>query len=102
MEACSGKFGMLTLLHDFPSLVTCTRPFPVPAQITPAFTVESDKVSITLVRGLGFFSFFLSVFEVSAFTVRSGLISFQVAPPSFDVNTYCAPMYSACGSNGAR
>src|SRR5580765_1873670 len=81
----AGMFGGDTLVHVFPpSCVTCTRPVLVPAQITPAETVESasawmfppgDGAARTpLVGSSGFGG------GAPSGPVRSGLIVRQVSP----------------------
>ena len=86
----------VTFVQVFPpSCVTCTRPSLVPAQMTPACfgdsaiektTLKYSTLRLSSVRPPESPSLLLS------FSVRSGLISFHVTPPSWVASTYWLPM----------
>src|ERR1051325_11470010 len=88
-----------------PSRVTCTTPSFEPAQITPAPPCAGDSASANSVAPSNVMR--LSVVTppelrwwVVSFRVRSGLTTFQLAPPSVVRCTYWLPAYTfrwACG-----
>jgi hypothetical protein len=75
----------VTSFHVPPaSLVTCTFPSSVPAQITPGVRGDSEIVEIVQNSMLPFsFS--------GSFVVRSGLISCQLSPRFTERSSTCAP-----------
>src|SRR5690348_12944515 len=89
-----GSFGMpaVTLTHVAPaSRETCTRPSFEPTQITPACTGDSamaNRVAPSNVIRLSVVTPPELCWCVVSFRVRSGLSTFQLAPPSAVTWTY--------------
>src|SRR5437870_12072845 len=83
-----GRFVMffVTFVHVFPpSRVTCTRPSLVPTQITPACFGDSAIAWITSAYSTPMLSGVNPpelCCRLLSFSVRSGLISCQLCPPS--------------------
>src|SRR5579863_964409 len=77
-----------------PSRVTCTSPSFVPAQITPACLGDSASAKTTSIYSTPILSPVSPpenpCFDLS-FLVRSGLITFQLLPPSVVMWTYWLP-----------
>src|SRR5690349_9537479 len=71
-----------------PSAVICTTPLFVAAQMTPAFTYDSEKVVMDGTDGDGGRG---GVCARPGTSVRSGLTSFPAMPPSVDFIMYCVP-----------
>src|SRR5690242_7851416 len=101
-----GSFGMpaVTLTHVAPpSRVTCTRPSFEPAQITPVCCGDSamaNSVAPSNVMRLSVVTPPELCWWVVSFRVRSGLITFQLAPPSVVTCTYWLPTYTRAWSCG--
>src|SRR5262245_8779339 len=97
-----GMFFGVTLVQVRPlSRVTCTRPVLVPTQISPFATGDgaSDWI-VPPAAGPPPRPVCAGGACPAGGAVRSGLIARQVRAPSFDARTYCAAMYSVCGSFG--
>src|ERR1700741_4075352 len=80
-----------------PSPVTCPRPSVEPAQITPACCGDSamaNSVAPSNVMRLSVVTPPELCWCVVSFRVRSGLITFQLAPPSVVTCTYWLPTYT--------
>src|SRR5205814_8571236 len=86
-----------------PSRVTCTRPSFEPAQITPACTGDSasaNSVAPSNVIRLSVVTPPELCWWLVSLRVRSGLTTFQLAPPSLVTCTYWLPTYTrrwSCG-----
>src|SRR5437667_7286317 len=103
-----GSLGMfpVTSIHCAPpSRVTCTRPSFEPAQITPAPPCAGDSAMANRVAPSNVMR--LSVVTppelcwcVVSLRVRSGLITFQLAPPSVVRCTNWLPTYTRVWSCG--
>src|SRR4051794_24965751 len=83
----AGASGGDTSFHRAPSSpVIWITPLFVPAQITPALNAESDRLVIDAVGGLGEDA---GAGARAGTSVRSGLTSVHVMPPSSDFTTNC-------------
>src|SRR6266511_5277962 len=101
-----GMPGMpaVTLVHVFPpSRVTCTRPSFVPAQIKPALRGDSAMANTTPAYSTPMLSGVRPP-EICclllSFSVRSGLITCQLLPPSVVMCTTWLPAYTRLWSCG--
>src|SRR2546430_16269050 len=88
----------VTLVHDLPpSRVTCTWPSLVPAHSRPfsfgdsVIAITTGKYSTPMLSGV---SPPETACLLLSFVVRSGLIVFQLLPPSTVIWTYWLPAYS--------
>src|SRR3990172_4585948 len=101
-----GRLGMLavTLVHERPpSWVTCTSPSFVPAQIRPGLRRDSAIEKTTLKYSTPMLSGVRPpeiCCRLLSFSVRSGLISRQVRPPSVVACTNWLPTYTLLWSLG--
>src|ERR671930_1942714 len=94
-----GRFGIfaVTFAHVLPpSRVSCTRPSFVPAQISPFSRGDSAIANTTSAYTTPMLSGVrppeMRCFDLSL-RVRSGLITFQLIPPSVVTWTYWLPTY---------
>src|SRR6266705_2859276 len=99
-----GTFGGVTFVHVLPpSRVRWIKRVLVPTQITPDVTGESASVVIDP-PAAGPLTFEPASPDATGLVpgsaARSGLMTRQVWPLSFDTSTCCAAMYSACGFCG--
>src|SRR3990172_7389323 len=101
-----GRLGILAVtLAQFwpPFCVTCTRPSLVPAQINPGFRRDSAiayttlKYSTPMLSGVRPPEICCRLLSLS---VKSGLISRQLLPPSVVACTYWLPTYTLLWSCG--
>src|SRR5258708_20172547 len=101
-----GKWGsfLVTLLQFFPaSRVPCPCPSLVPAQIRPASFGDSVSAKITPAYSTPMLSGASPpeiCWRLLAFRVRSGLMIFQLLPPSVVPCTNSLPTYTLFGSGG--
>src|SRR5471030_614368 len=85
----AGRSGGDTFFHVAPSsAVICTTPLFVAAQMTPAFTVESENVVMLAVGGRGGPA---GAGVRPGTSVRSGLTSVHVIPASIVFIRNCVP-----------
>ena len=82
-----------------PSWVTWTLPSSVPAQMSPAFS--GDSARLTMVQCVSAPEPAAVIFCGSC-VERSGLMICQWLPPSLVLNSTFDPRYSACGSTGEK